>query len=129
MRRADAARAPRRIADSRVAARDANLTHPSARSRYRSEMDAEKGLLGAGISLLALSALCGFLQHRAREHAEAFARWRVVHAGGTAGAVQLLALSAVWKHFGQGPTVSLLAAGLIAATLAFFFGPLARALA
>jgi len=91
-------------------------------------MDAEKGLLGAGIVLLALAALSGFVQHRAREHAEAFARWRVVHAGGTAGAVQLLALSAVWKHFGQGPAVSLLAAGLIAATLAFFFGPLARAL-
>jgi hypothetical protein len=91
-------------------------------------MDAEKGLLGAGIVLLALAALSGFVQHRMRENAEAFAQWRVVHAGGTAGAVQLLALSAVWNRFGQGPAVSLLAAGLIAATLAFFLGPLARAL-
>ena len=91
-------------------------------------MDAEKGLLVAGVLLLAASALTGFVQQRQRERPEAFARWRVVHAGGTAGAVQLLALSAVWGRFGQGPAAMLLALGLIVATFAFFLGPLARAL-
>ena len=49
-------------------------------------------------------------------------------AGGTAGAVQLLALAAVWGHFGRGSGLTLLAAGLIVATFAFFLGPLAQAL-
>lgn len=91
-------------------------------------MEATKGLLISGVSLLALAALSGFVQQRHRQHAEQFAEWRVVHAGGTAGAVQLLALAAVWRNFGQGLIVSLLEIGLITATLAFFFGPLARAL-
>ena len=91
-------------------------------------MNAEKGLLVAGIVLLALAALTGFVQHRYRERPDVFASWRVVHAGGTAGAVQLLALSAVWARFGHGLADSLLATGLIAATYAFFLGPLARAL-
>ena len=85
-------------------------------------------LLVAGIALLAASALLGFVQHRHRERPEVFAQWRVVHAGGTAGAVQLLALSAVWGHFGRGPGFTLLAAGLVMATIALFLGPLARAL-
>jgi hypothetical protein len=85
-------------------------------------------LLVAGIALLAVSALLGFVQYRHRERPEAFARWRVVHTGGTAGAVQLLGLAAVWGHFGRGPGFTLLAAGLIVATVAFFLGPLAQAL-
>jgi uncharacterized membrane protein YdcZ (DUF606 family) len=88
----------------------------------------EKSLFVSGTVLLSLSALTGFVQHRHRERPELFARWRVVHTGGTAGAVQLLALCAVWGRFGQGLTVTLLAAGLIVATFAFFLGPLARAL-
>jgi hypothetical protein len=82
-----------------------------------------------GMPLLAVSALLGFVQHRFSKQPEAFAQWRVVHAGGTAGAVQLLALSATWQHLGLDPRWGmLLASGLIAATWAFFLGPLARAL-
>jgi len=63
------------------------------------------------------------------ESPDAFARWRVVHAGGTAGAVQLLALSAIWERFGStGAWATFLVTGLIFATWAFFLGPLARAL-
>src|SRR5438045_2453430 len=91
-------------------------------------IDPERLLLGCGIVLLALSALLGFVQQRHRGQPELFARWRVVHTGGTAGAVQLLALAAVWGRFGRGPGFTLLAAGLVTATIAFFLGPLARAL-
>src|SRR5690242_4127954 len=91
-------------------------------------MEPGKALLISGVTLLAISALLGFVQHRHREHGEAFALWRVVHAGGTAGAVQLLALSAVWSRFGRGGSVAPVAAGVIVATWAFFLGPLARAL-
>lgn len=89
--------------------------------------DPERLLLGWGIALLAVSALLGFVQQRHRAHAESFARWRLVHNGGTAGAVQLLALAAVWGHFGRGPGFTLLAVGLVTATVAFFLGPLAQA--
>jgi len=68
------------------------------------------------------------IQHRYRREPELFVEWRVVHVAGTAGAVQLLALASIWRNFGQGLIVSFLEAGLIFATLAFFFGPLARAL-
>jgi hypothetical protein len=91
-------------------------------------MESEKLLFVFGIVLLAVSALLGFVQHRYREQPEAFALWRVVHAGGTAGALQLLVLAAVWKHFPQVPSVGALAVALVAATYAFFLGPLARAL-
>jgi hypothetical protein len=88
----------------------------------------ERLLLASGITLLAVSALLGFVQHRRRERPEEFARWRVVHNGGTAGAVQLLALAAIWGRLGRGPGFTLLAAGLAVATVAFFLGPLAQAL-
>lgn len=91
-------------------------------------MEAEKGLLISGVLLLAVASLCGFIQHRYRREPERFAEWRLVHVAGTAGAVQLLALASLWRNFGQSPIVALLEAGLIFATLAFFFGPLARAL-
>ena len=91
-------------------------------------MESEKLLFISGTLLLAVSALLGFVQHRYRLRPHSFALWRVVHAGGTAGALQLLVLAAVWKQFTQGPAVPFLALGLVVATLAFFFGPLARAL-
>jgi hypothetical protein len=92
-------------------------------------MEPARALLIFGTTLLTISALLGFVQHRHRERPDAFARWRVVHAGGTAGAVQLLALSVAWERFGmKGPWATLLAAGLIFATWAFFLGPLVRAL-
>ena len=92
-------------------------------------METNRALLVAGTILLAASALMGFVQHHARGQTEAAARWRVVHAGGTAGAVQLLALTAIWSRLAlPGAASALLAAGLIAATWAFFLGPLARAL-
>lgn len=93
-------------------------------------MDAERALLAAGTVLLACASLLGFAQQRVRTRPEAFAAWRVVHVGGTAGAVLLLALAAVWARFGaHGPWSGLLVGGLVASTYAFFVGPLARALA
>ena len=91
-------------------------------------MNSENLLIGSGIVLLAVSALLGFVQHWYRKQPDAFGLWRVVHAGGTAGAVQLLVLAAVWHRFGQGLALTVLAIGLVAATYAFFLGPLARAL-
>jgi hypothetical protein len=92
-------------------------------------MEPARALLIFGTVLLASSALLGFVQYRHRERPETFAHWRVVHAGGTAGAVQLLALSAIWERFGmKGAWAAFLVTGLIFATWAFFLGPLARAL-
>jgi hypothetical protein len=92
------------------------------------EMDPERLLLVWGMVLLAVAALLGFVQHRHRTRPESFARWRVVHTGGTAGAVQLLGLAAVWGHFGRGAGVTLLAVGVVTATIAVFLGPRAHAL-
>jgi hypothetical protein len=91
-------------------------------------MNTERLLIASGIVLLAVSALLGFVQHRYRRQPEAFDLWRVVHAGGTAGAMQLLVLAAVWHRFAQGLALTVLAIGLVVATYAFFLGPLARAL-
>lgn len=90
----------------------------------------EAGLfLIAGIPLLATAALLGFQQARVPEHdAARRTLWRVVHAGGTTGGVQLLALSAVAHAMAPGSILSwLVAITLTAATWAFFLGPLARA--
>jgi hypothetical protein len=84
-------------------------------------------LLAAGILLLTPAALAGFLQARAKDP-DAVARWRVVHTGGTAGAVQLLALAAVWSHFPSSTLAGAVGIGIAIATWAFFFGPLAPAL-
>jgi hypothetical protein len=78
--------------------------------------------------LLSVSALLGFVQERHREQPEAFARWRVVHAGGAAGAVQLIALAAAWRQFAAPGWTALLPVGLVLTSWAFFLGPLARAL-
>ena len=90
-------------------------------------MDATRLLLLSGVSLLSISALLGFVQERHRESPEKFARWRVVHAGGAAGAVQLIALAAVWHQFASTGWRALLPFGLVWASWAFFLGPLARA--
>ena len=85
-------------------------------------------MLVSGVFLLTISALLGFVQERYRDRPAAFASWRVVHAGGTAGAVQLLALAATWQRFlARSPWTALVAGGLIFSTWAFFIGPLARA--
>jgi hypothetical protein len=92
-------------------------------------MESGRALLVGGTILLSISALLGFVQYRYREQPERFAHWRVVHAGGTAGAVQLVALSAIWERLGAGGAwATFLSSGLIIATWAFFLGPLARAL-
>ena len=58
------------------------------------------------------------------------ARWRVVHNGGTAGGVQLLALGAVWSKLAFASVLSMLAAGaLVAGTWLMFVDPLMTALA
>ena len=84
-------------------------------------------LLVAGILLLTPSALAGFLQARAKDPDMA-ARWRVVYAGGTAGAVQLLALAAIGSRFPRGVLALVVGLGIATSTWAFFVGPLARAL-
>jgi hypothetical protein len=91
-------------------------------------MDAGQMLLTSGVMLLSISALLGFAQERHREQPEAFARWRVVHAGGAAGAVQLIALAAAWRQFAATGWTALLPFGVVLASWAFFLGPLARAL-
>ena len=92
-------------------------------------MDPQRLLLVCGTVLLAISALLGFVQYRHRQRPEKFARWRVAHAGGTAGAVQLLALSAIWERLGAtGTSAAWLSLGIAVATWAFFLGPLAQAL-
>lgn len=92
-------------------------------------MQPESFLLASGTILLSAAALIGFVQHRHRDTPEAFALWRVVHVGGTAGAVQLIAVSAVWQRLvGSGSWAKCVSGGLIVATWAFFLGPLARAL-
>ena len=91
-------------------------------------MEIERALLASGTILLTASALLGLVQYKHRGR-ESFVRWRVVHVGGTAGAVQLLTLSALWTRFHtSGNWGALLAAGLILSTWAFFLGPLAAAL-
>jgi hypothetical protein len=86
-------------------------------------------LLVSGTVQLSFAALLGFMQHRHRENAAVSATWRIVHVGGTAGAVQLLALSAVWKDLaGRGNLAAYLAAGIAISTWAFFVGPLSKAL-
>ena len=91
-------------------------------------MDTERWLVLSGVGLLAVAALSGFVQHAYREDARRFAEWRVVHAGGTAGAVQLIALAAVWHRVGSGGWPALIAVGIVLATFAFFAGPMANAL-
>ena len=88
----------------------------------------DRALLVFGTLLLAIAALLGFVQERHRGSPGSFARWRVVHVGGTAGGVQLIAFAAVWQRLAtpNAWTVAL-ASGLIVAAWAFFVGPLARA--
>lgn len=91
-------------------------------------MDTEQWLVLSGVGLLAVAALSGFVQHAHRNDAPRFAEWRVVHNGGTAGAVQLIALAAVWGRVSAGAWAALVAAGIVVATYAFFAGPMASAL-
>jgi vacuolar-type H+-ATPase subunit I/STV1 len=92
-------------------------------------MDSRRALLVFGTVLLSISALLGFVQAWYRNRPEAFVRWRVVHSGGTAGAVQLLVVSALWDRLtGNVIWQAPLACGLIIATYAFFLGPLSKAL-
>lgn len=91
-------------------------------------MDPNRVLLLSGVTLLSISALLGFVQERHRESPDVFARWRVVHAGGAAGAVQLIALAAVWNQFAVTGWRAMLPMGLVFASWAFFLGPLARAM-
>ena len=91
-------------------------------------MDASRVLLVSGVVLLSISALLGFVQERYRGSPERFAQWRVVHAGGAAGAVQLIALAAVWQQFNAAGWNELVALGLVVTSWAFFLGPLARAI-
>src|SRR5687768_12432567 len=91
-------------------------------------MDSSRMLLFSGVVLLSISALLGFIQERHRDSPEVFARWRIVHAGGAAGAVQLIALAAVWHRFNAMGWMEFIAVGLVLTSWAFFLGPLARAM-
>jgi hypothetical protein len=90
-------------------------------------MDPNRALLTSGLVLLSISALLGFVQERHRDSPDAFARWRVVHAGGAAGAVQLIALAAVLNQLDATGWKAIIPLGLVWASWAFFLGPLARA--
>lgn len=91
----------------------------------------ERLTLVAGILLLAIAALTGFMQAREEPGSHGHALWRVAHAGGTAGGVQLIAFAAVVQRLGSSVpdhAVSLIIFGIAAGTWAFFIGPLLRAL-
>jgi hypothetical protein len=88
-------------------------------------------LLGMGVVLLAAAALLGFAQARAHPGSVSQARWRVVHAGGATGAVQLIALASVWRELTAScpPLLATACAlGVAVASCAFFIGPLLHAL-
>lgn len=91
---------------------------------------AERVLIVAGVLLLAIAALTGFMQARAASGSRAHTLWRVAHAGGTAGGVQLIALGAVVDQLHasipDGVTAIILL-GITIGTWAFFVGPLLRA--
>jgi hypothetical protein len=85
----------------------------------------------AGVLLLAIAALTGFMQAREEPGTHSHTLWRVAHSGGTAGAVQLIALGAVVQRLHSSisdAVVSTIMLGIIAGTWAFFLGPLLRAL-
>lgn len=91
----------------------------------------ESVLLSLGVVLLSIAALLGFAQARAHPGSVSEARWRVVHAGGATGAVQLIALAAVWKQLSASSPALLAAAcavGIALSSWAFFIGPLLHAL-
>lgn len=91
-------------------------------------IDSESLLLVSGAILLGVAAFMGFAQAKARgSHTESM--WRVVHSGGTAGGVQLIALAAVWTLLGgQSPGGAVVAVCLCVSTWLFFIGPLLRVL-
>ncbi|HEX2731168.1 MAG TPA: hypothetical protein VHM70_06175 [Polyangiaceae bacterium] len=88
----------------------------------------ETMLIGNGALLLAIAALTGFSQARTERGSENERRWRVVHNGGTAGGVQLIALGAIWGRWTTQALSGWIALGLTLATWAFFVGPLLSAL-
>lgn len=94
-------------------------------------LEAERILIVAGLLLLAISALTGFMQARETSGSEGHTFWRVAHAGGTAGGVQLIALGAVVARLSSSIPGNLLLAiviGVAVGSWAFFIGPLLRAL-
>jgi len=96
-----------------------------------STLVAERILIVAGILLLAVSALIGFIQAREQSGSAQHTLWRVAHAGGTAGGVQLIALGAVIDRLRSAlppGATSAIILGLTIGTWAFFVGPLLRAL-
>jgi hypothetical protein len=91
----------------------------------------ERLLTVAGVTLLAIAALTGFMQAREDPSSRAHGLWRVVHSGGTAGGVQLIALGAIAARLSSAVPAHVAQAvllGVTTATWAFFFGPLLRAL-
>ena len=87
-------------------------------------------LLATGAVLLGIAAFMGFAQARTTRGSASEGKWRLVHSGGTAGGVQLLALSAVWPRLaGQSPIASVTAVAIALSTWLFFIGPLLKALA
>lgn len=86
-------------------------------------------LLITGAVLLGIAAFMGFAQAGTQRGSTAESKWRVVHSGGTAGGVQLLALSAVWSRLaGPSPLAGVIAGCLALSTWLFFVGPLLKAL-
>ena len=86
-------------------------------------------LLSAGTMLLGVAALMGFVQARKASGSPEHSRWRVVHNGGTAGGVQLLALSAVWGRLAEESVMtSSIAHAIALSTWLFFVGPLLKAM-
>lgn len=93
-------------------------------------VETTRWLILAGVLLLSVAALTGFLQARHAAGSPPHVLWRVAHAGGTAGAVQLIALGAALPHLRpvvSDSLVSVILAAVATGTWAFFLGPLLRA--
>jgi|GEM_PF-1041564 len=93
------------------------------------DVDGVTLLLSSGAVLLGVAAFLGFAQARTERGSAAESKWRVVHSGGTAGGVQLLALAAVWGRLaGHSSWASVVAGCIVLSTWLFFIGPLLKAL-
>jgi len=85
-------------------------------------------ILVLGLFLLSAAAFTGYKQHSVKNDPELFALWRVVHSGGTSGAVQIVVFGLLLAHFKIGLAGGIVVLGATVSSCCFFVGPLLKAL-
>lgn len=85
-------------------------------------------ILALGLFLLSVAAFTGYKQHSVQKDPEQFALWRVVHSGGTSGAVQIVVFGLVLAHLKIGLVGGIIVLGATVSSCCFFVGPLLKAL-